>query len=220
MTSYRIHDQARSRREVVGRTVLLVALGLALAACGKDEPTPTTTAPAPAAEAPAEPAVTAETAVSDKVNALSADELRQAARKAYAENRLYAPAEDNAVEYYLALREKAPADAAVSSALTDLLPMTVIAIEQSVQREDFSEAQRLSALLERAEPQHPALARLKTSIGSQQEAVARRAEQEKITAEEQARRQEELERQRLADQQRQQQEAARQLAAEQEAARE
>ncbi|MCF7223616.1 energy transducer TonB [Marilutibacter chinensis] len=218
MTSHRIHDQARSQRGV-GRTVLLVALALALAACGKDEPTPTAPAPAATAEAPAEPAVTAETAVSDKVNALSADELREAARNAYAENRLYAPAEDNAVEYYLALREKAPADAAVSSALTDLLPMTVIAIEQSVQREDFSEAQRLAALLERADAQHPALARLKSSIGTQQAAAAQRAEQEKVTAEEQARRQEELERQRLADQQRQQQEAARQLAAEQEAER-
>ena len=220
MTSHRINDQARTGRGVASRAVLLVALGLALAACGKDEPTPTTTAPAPAAEAPAaEPAVTAETAVSDKVAALSADELREAARKAYAENRLYAPAEDNAVEYYLALREKAPADASVSSALTDLLPMTVIAIEQSVQREDFAEAQRLAALLEKADARHPALERLKTSIGTQQAAAAQRAEQEKVTAEEQARRQEELERQRLADQQRQQQEAARELAA-QEAERE
>ncbi len=39
----------------------------------------------------------------------------------------------------------------MSSALTDLLPMTVIATEQSVDREDFAEAQRLPALLEKAD---------------------------------------------------------------------
>ena len=78
---------------------------------------------------------------------MSVDALREAASKAYTENRLYAPAEDNAVEYYLALRDKLPGDAAVSSALVDLLPMTVIAIEQSVNREDFAEAQRLAEQL-------------------------------------------------------------------------
>jgi protein TonB len=219
-----IHAQGRAvpRRSTVlralPRVLLLLALGLALAACQKDEPPPPAVTAAP--ETPAAPAVTPETAVSDKVTALSADELRESARKAYAENRLYAPAEDNAVEYYLALREKAPGDAAVSSALTDLLPMTVIAIEQSVQREDFDEAQRLSALLEKADPQHPALARLKASITAQQTAAVTRAEQEKVTAEEQALRQQELERQRLADQQQQQQQAARELAARQEAERE
>ncbi len=212
----------RSRAAVAARTVLLLALGLGIAACGKDEPAAPAAGTDATAEAPAEaaPAVTPENAVSSKVSALGTDELREAARKAYAENRLYAPAEDNAVEYYLALREKAPGDAAVSSALTDLLPMTVIAIEQSVQREDFAEAQRLAALLEKADPQHPALARLKSSITTQQTASVKRAEQEKISAEEQAKRQEELERQRAADQQRQQEEAARQLAAQQQAARE
>ena len=212
----------RSRAAVAARTVLLLALGLGIAACGKDEPAAPAADAGAATETPVEaaPAVTPENAVSSKVTALGTDELREAARKAYAENRLYAPAEDNAVEYYLALREKAPGDAAVSSALTDLLPMTVIAIEQSVQREDFVEAQRLAALLEKADPQHPALARLKSSITEQQTAAVKRAEQEKISAEEQAQRQEELERQRIADQQRQQEEAARQLAAQQQAARE
>jgi protein TonB len=161
--------------------------------------------------------VTAETAVSAKVTALSAEQLRDAARKAYAENRLYAPAEDNAVEYYLALRDKSPADAAVSSALTDLLPMTVIATEQSVGREDFAEAQRLAALLERADPQHPALARLKANISAQQATAAQRAQA--LTVEETAKKQAELEKQRLADQKKQQEDAARQLATRQAAER-
>src|SRR5207342_1590499 len=104
-------------------------------------------------------------------------------------------------------------DAAVASALTDLLPMTVIAIEQSVNRDDFSEANRLSALLEKADPQHPALARLKASIAAQQATAAQRAQA--LTAEEEAKRQKALEDQRLADQKKQQEEAAKKLATQQ-----
>jgi len=200
------------RRSVVIKMSAVLALGLALAGCSKEEPA----APATTAAAPVEaPVVTPETAVSAKVTALSAEQLREAARKAYAENRLYAPAEDNAVEYYLALRDKAPADAAVSSALTDLLPMTVIATEQSVGREDFTEAQRLAALLEKADPQHPALARLKANIAAQQSTAAQRAQEQVLTAEEEAKKKAELEKQRLADQKKQQEDAAKQLAARQ-----
>ncbi|QDH71610.1 energy transducer TonB [Lysobacter alkalisoli] len=217
-----MHDRVTAGCAAAGRVVLLVALGLALVACGQDAPAPATPAQAPepeVAETPAETAETDEGETPDRLSTLDAGELREAARQAYAENRLYAPTGNNAVEYYLALREKAPADAAVSSALTDLLPMTVIAIEQSVQREDFDEALRLTRLLARADPQHPALARLNDSIEAQQTASARRVEQERIGAEERARRQEELERQRLTEQQAQQQQAARELAAQQEAAR-
>nr|WP_233264076.1 energy transducer TonB [Lysobacter panacisoli] len=192
---------------------IALAIGVVLAACQKDQPAQDSAA-APAATAAA-PAVTAETAVSAKVSALTADQLREAARKAYAENRLYAPAEDNAVEYYLALRDKAPGDAAVSSALTDLLPMTVIATEQSVNREDFTEAQRLAALLEKADAQHPALARLKASIAQAQDSAGKRAAQQQLTAEEEAKKKVDLEKKRLEDQKKQQEDAARQLAAQQ-----
>ena len=197
------------RRPATLQFIAVLAVGLVLAACGKEQPaeqaatTATTTAPAP----------TPETAVSSKVTAMTADQLRESASKAYAENRLYAPAGDNAVEYYLALRDKTQADAAVASALTDLLPMTVIAIEQSVNRDDFSEASRLAALLERADAQHPALARLKASIAAQQATAAQRAQA--LTAEEEAKRQKELEEKRLADQKKQQEDAAKKLASQQ-----
>ena len=210
------NDRRSRRLSVVSHVTIALALACTLAACGKDQPAQDGAATTAATTAPA---VTPETAVSAKVSALTADQLREAARKAYAENRLYAPAEDNAVEYYLALRDKAPADAAVSSALTDLLPMTVIATEQSVGREDFAEAQRLSALLEKADAQHPALARLKASIGAKQAEVAKRAEEQVLTAEEQAKKQADLEKQRLAQQEAQQKQAATQLAASQAAER-
>ncbi|WP_222566118.1 energy transducer TonB [Novilysobacter antarcticus] len=207
-----VTPQARQSRRLLNlsRLSLVLALGLALGACGKDEPAADAAAPATKTDA-APPAATPETVVADTVQAMSVEELRDAARKAYSDNRLYAPAGNNAVEYYLSLREKSPADAGVSSALTDLLPMTVIAIEQSIAREDFTEAERLTALLERAEPQHPALARLHSSIESRKQAVAERAVQQQITAEQQATRQAELERQRLIDQKQQQEQAAKAL---------
>lgn len=203
------HSEARPLRRPAFRLTAVLATGLLLAACGKDQPAEPTAA-TPAATAPAP---TPATAVSAKVTALNADQLREAASKAYAENRLYAPAEDNAVEYYLALRDKSPGDAAVASALTDLLPMTVIAIEQSVNRDDFVEAKRLAALLEKADAQHPALARLRTSIAAQEATAAQRAQQ--LTADEEAKRQKQLEEQRLADQKKQQEEAAKKLATQQ-----
>ena len=114
-------------RPSINRTTAVLCLALFVAACGKKEEAPVA---APAAEQAA-PVVTPATAVSTKVSAMSVDALREAASKAYTENRLYAPAEDNAVEYYLALRDKLPGDAAVSSALVDLLPMTVIAMKKA-----------------------------------------------------------------------------------------
>lgn len=198
----------------VSRWSLLIAAALVLAACNKDQPAPAT---GPAAPTPAATATTP--GESAKVNAMSTEQLLAAASLAYNDNRLYAPAENNALEYYLALRDKLPGDAAVSSALVDLLPMTVIATEQSVAREDFSEAQRLANLIGKADPQHPALVRLKNSITSQQQLVAQRAVQQQLSAEEEARKRVELERKRAEEQRAQQQLAARELATRQEAER-
>ena len=204
------YSQARpARRPATIRFIAVLAVGLLLAGCGKEQPAETAATATPTTTAPA---ATPATAVSAKVTAMTADQLREAASKAYAENRLYAPAEDNAVEYYLALRDKSPGDAAaVASALGDLLPMTVIAIEQSVNRDDFSEANRLAALLEKADGKHPALARLKASIAAQQATAAQRVQQ--LSAEEEAKRLADLEKQRLADQKKQQEDAAKKLAA-------
>src|SRR3546814_14435 len=193
-----------------------VLLVVALSACGKKEEA---AQPGPGAEpaATSQPAKAPPKAVSDEVAALSADDLRKKASQAYQDSRLYAPAGDNAMEYYLALRDKLPGDPGVSSALTDLLPMTVIATEQSRDRGDFDEAQRLYALIEKADKDHPSLARLKSSVAAAEEAETRRVEQQRLSAEQEAEEQARLERERAAQQQQQQQEAAAQLAAQQQA---
>ncbi len=187
---------------------LAVAVACALGACKKEE------AAADAGQAAAQqaPAPTPQSVVSATVAAMNPDQLRTEASKAYGENRLYAPAGNNAMEYYLALRDKQPADAGASSALTDLLPMTVIATEQGIAREDFADAKRLAALIEKADAQHPALSRLKASIASSETAAVARVANQKLTAEEEAKRQEELAKKREEDQ-RKLQEQQRQQAA-------
>lgn len=195
------------------RAAIIIAVAVLAVSCKQETPQVAGSGPA----AVAEPAAPAE-AVSDAVAAMSAEQLREAASKAYQESRLYAPGGDNAMEYYLALRDKQPADAGVSSALIDLLPMTVIATEQSRDREDFDEARRLLALIEKADDTHPALPRLQSTIESAQATAARRAEQQQLTAEQEEQRRQQLERERLEQQRIAQEQAAQQLAQQQQAA--
>ena len=209
MSHVKTHGPAR----LFAPMILLVAL----AACsGKDETAPATpAAPVAPTAAPAAPAVSA------KVQSLGTEELRELASKALRENRMYAPAGDNAIEYYLALRDKTPDDASVKSALTDLLPYTLIAAEQNLGREDFAETQRLVALIEKVDPTAPALPRLKQGIsGSMQTALKRTQEEtDKVKKDAETRAKQLVEQQRLAQQQSTEAEAARQIAAQQEAAR-
>ncbi|MET0329085.1 MAG: energy transducer TonB [Luteimonas sp.] len=201
---------------------LAAALGLAcvLVACGRgDDAAPAADSPAAAVSGQAsEQAAARQQAADNAIAGLSADELRAAASTAYQESRLYAPAGENAMEYYLALREKQAGDAAASSALIDLLPMSVIATEQSRDRGDYAEAQRLLGLIERADSAHPALERLRTSIAAAEAQASARAEQQKLTAEQETLRAQQVERERAQQQQQQQTAAAQQLAQQQTAA--
>lgn len=191
------------------RLALVGAIACGLAACKGDQQSETAAAD-PAAQTVAPPAQ----AVSAQVAAMSPDQLREAAGKAVSEQRLYAPAGDNAMEYYLALRDKAAGDAAVNGALTDLQPYTLIATEQAITRDDFTEAQRLYALLEKTDAKAPALPRLKQTIADAQATLAQR-KQDVATAQVDAAKQAELAKQRQAEQQKMQQQAAQQLQARQ-----
>lgn len=204
---------------VIARARLLapVVLLLGLVACsGKDEP-----AAAPAAGTAPAVAPAAAPAVSSTVQAMGTDELAASASQALRENRMYAPAGDNAIEYYLALRDKTPDDAVVKSALTDLLPYTLIAAENNLSREDFTEAQRLIALIEKADPAAPALPRLKQSLEAGMEKAAQRTSDEtaRVKAEAEAKSRQQAEQQRQAEQRGRESEAAQQVAAQQDASR-
>ena len=147
-------------------TVLLVACS---------DPAP---APAPGDETASEATAPVVAAPTDEAG------LRQAVREATSAQRVYAPAGDNAIEYYLALRELRPTDSGVATALMELLPYAVIGSEQAVGREDFVEARRVLGLIERADASAPALSRLRESVAAAEANAARRviaeAEAEKL----------------------------------------
>lgn len=194
------------------RPLLTMLLLTGLVACsGSDQ----------AATEPSAPPAVAETTATVSTD-LNLDELRDKASAALRENRMYAPAGDNAIEYYLALQEKDPHDPYVASALTDLLPYTLTAAELNISREDFDEANRLVALIEKVNAQAPALPRLKQAVADGQSLVARRsdAENQRAKREAEQRSAQLVEQQRLAQQQAAEAAAARQLAALQQASRE
>ncbi|MGE8279127.1 MAG: energy transducer TonB [Stenotrophomonas sp.] len=203
--------------------LLAPALLLAtLAACsGKDETAPAAAegAAAPAATSPA--TVAADKAAAEKVQGMDTTQLRDAASAALRENRMYAPAGDNALEYYVALRDKLPNDATIKSALTDLQPYALIAAEQALGREDFTEAQRLITLLEKVDPTAPALPRLKQGVTGGMQVAERRTVEEADKAKKDAENKvkQQAEQQRLAQQQAAEASAAQALAAKQEATR-
>jgi protein TonB len=161
------------------RWAVALALGLSLAACGKKEAAPSPAAATAAAQKQqAAEAVAAQQAAQQAaaLAALSGDELRDRGRAALREQRIYAPAGDNAMEYYIALRKKsAKPDASAESALMDLQPYAVIAAEQAINRKDFIEAERLRALIAAADAQAPSLARIADAIAKGKAAVAAEA---------------------------------------------
>ncbi|MFT4247235.1 MAG: energy transducer TonB [Pseudomonas sp.] len=181
----------------------------------------------PAAQSSDRPATTAtDAAASLRAQSAALEQmrdnvLRDAATQALHENRMYAPAGDNALEYYLALRAKHPDDATISSALTDLMPYTLIAAEQSLAREELPEAKRLIALIERTDAKAPALPRLKAGVDHAIQSAASRPTRESAPsggdAEQRARQQ--VEQNKLAEQQTREVVAARQIPIQQEAAR-
>jgi protein TonB len=156
------------------RLALPLLLAACLAACGGDDPAASTdgapapdAAPVPAAEAP----VAAAPAVLDEAA------LREAARLALAEQRVYAPAGDNAIDHYLALRERHPAESGLQEALVDLAPYALIAAERAIAAGDVAEGERLAVQIERIDATAPALPRLRDAI------VAERARREAELAE-------------------------------------
>src|SRR3546814_173612 len=100
-------------RPALIRIGAIVLVSLAFAGCKKEQA-------GDAASAGTDAATTAaavdKPAVADKITAMSPEQLREAAGNALRQQRLYAPAGDHAMEYYLALRHNPHSDPAVSTA--------------------------------------------------------------------------------------------------------
>jgi len=118
-------------------------------------------------------------------------DLRQKARQAVMDQHWYRPPGDSALEYYLALKLKLKTpDESVETALMDILPYAVIGMDQAIVRFEDKEALRLEGLIRMADPNAPALARVKTDLekmkARQQQATLDAAEAEKKKAADEA----------------------------------
>ncbi|WP_297801692.1 TonB family protein [Arenimonas sp. GDDSR-1] len=117
-------------------------------------------------------------------------DLRDRARKAVMEQRWVKPSGNSALEYYLALRQKLKTpDESVETAITDIVPYAVIGMDQAIAKFDDREALRLEGLIRLADPNAPALARVKTDLEKMKarqaaaEASAATEEEDKAAAE-------------------------------------
>ncbi len=74
------------------------------------------------------------------------------ARRAMSASQLVSPAGSNAYEFYLSVLERQPSNPSAREALNDLYGIAVSSAEQAINGGDFDEADRLTAMLGRSNP--------------------------------------------------------------------
>ncbi len=139
-------------------SVVIGLLAALLAGCGQPD-APVDAAPATEAATPALPPPVPELPRDDAgLQALADGAMRG--------RQLFAPAGANALEYFLALRERPAHAEAATTALVQLQPYLTMGIEHALQAGHAAEAERLTALLARADPAAPALPRLREAVAA------------------------------------------------------
>lgn len=188
--------------------VAVAGMALLLAACGQGQG-PSSSAPAkgaaPKASAPAtsapstasttQPAAlpahasTAAQAAEQKAEAaqaklasMSVADLLTAAREAYAQHRLVAPAGDNAMEYYEAVLEKEPHNQVALDALREIFPFAVPDVEKAITGNDFAEADREIGLLTKADSTNYTLTLLRSKLDAQKKLLVRQQQEQEQKA--------------------------------------
>lgn len=118
---------------------------------------------------PSTPVSAARTAAPPPANveAMDINQLLSEARKAMNEQRLLAPAGNNAYEFYLKALEKQPGNSVAADALRETFPFAATSAEQTINQRDFSEAQRQIDLLAKADPANYTLTILRSKLDAQ-----------------------------------------------------
>jgi protein TonB len=128
---------------------------------------------------PSTPVVAGREAPPPPVNvaAMSTNQLLSEARKAVNEQRLLAPAGNNAFEFYLKVLEKQPGNQVATDALRETFPVGSSVAEQAINQRDFNEAQRQIDLLAKADPANYTLTILRSKLDAQRKLQDREQQQ-------------------------------------------
>ena len=170
----------------LGAAAMVVLLSAALAACsGSNQSAPQAAkapvAPAKAASTSAKPATVAPNAA-DRLTAMSVDQLMDHAQKALKEDRLVAPAGDNAFEYYLAVLHKSPNNRAAQDALRETFPYGAQTVDQTINQGNYAEAQREIDLLAKADPTNYTLTILRSKLDAARKVATQQQQARKAAA--------------------------------------
>jgi periplasmic protein TonB len=105
------------------------------------------------------------------VEAMSLNDLLSEARKAMNQQRVVAPAGNNAFEFYLKVLQKQPGNQVASDALRETFPFAASNVEQTINQRDFSEAQRELDLLTKVDPANYTLTILRSKLDAQRKTL-------------------------------------------------
>jgi protein TonB len=184
------------RHAMLRWAALLIATALA-AACGGGDAPPAAdqSAAAPAGGAPPPSTATTETVDTPPVeqpaepvadtSTMSIADLLKTANAAVSEERLVAPAGNNAIEYYVAVIKQDANNVQAMQALVDYFPSAASIAERAVQTRDVAEAERIVALLDQASPGSYTVTTLKTKLEALKQTIQREADQQ-VAAEQRA----------------------------------
>jgi protein TonB len=178
---------------------VVAGMSLVLAGCGKGQNSTSPTASAPAVSATSAPAASTPAAlpsaspsaaasaaeaeaqaaakVKAKLDSMSVPDLLTAARNAYAQHRLVAPAGDNAMEYYEAVLAKDPKNQVAKDALRETFPFGVPDVEKAISSNNFAEANRQIGILAKADPTNYTLTLLRSKLDAQQKLQTRQQQE-------------------------------------------
>ena len=121
---------------------MALAGAMLLSACGGgDQPPAQTQAPTTAAQQA--PAGVAPAPTPAEAAPVPVDQLLKSASLAVAEERLVAPAGNNAVEYYLAVTTQEPSNVQATQALVDIFPLAATSAEREIAQKNVAEAERI-----------------------------------------------------------------------------
>ena len=104
---------------------------------------------------------------------LTKEQLLREAGLALRENRLVAPAGNNALEYYLRILDKDPNNATAKDALREMFPIVTGPVEQSINNGGLDEATRVINLLAKADPNNYTLTILRGKLDLKKKQVER-----------------------------------------------